>query len=122
MNILLLFFALPIAVIIFSIALQKIFKNPILVASIIFAIFLVTTIAIGDLTYLIATIIYTIIAYIVAVLTCILDRIINRKINNNEGNNSDNLATQNDVNNILQAINNINCNGNLNCSCRRRFR
>ena len=37
MNTLLLFFALPIAVIIISIALQKIFRNPFLVAAIIFA-------------------------------------------------------------------------------------
>ena len=39
MNILLIFFALPIATIIISIALQKIFKCPPLVAAIIFAIF-----------------------------------------------------------------------------------
>ena len=41
MNILLIFFALPIATIIISIALQKILKCPILVAAIIFAIFLI---------------------------------------------------------------------------------
>ena len=40
MNILLIFFALPIAVIIISIALQKILKNPKLVAAIIFAVVL----------------------------------------------------------------------------------
>ena len=40
MNILLIFFALPIATIIISIALQKILRCPILVAAIIFAIFL----------------------------------------------------------------------------------
>ena len=38
MNILLLFFAIPIAVIIFSIALQKILKCPFIVAGIIFSI------------------------------------------------------------------------------------
>ena len=38
MEFLLIFFAFPLAVIIISIALQKILKNPILVASIIFVI------------------------------------------------------------------------------------
>ena len=45
-NILLIFFALPIATIIISIALQKILKNPALVAAVIFAIFLIVTFAI----------------------------------------------------------------------------
>lgn len=74
MNILLIFFALPIATIIISIALQKIFKCPILVASIIFAIFLVVTFATGNLEFLIATILYTIISYITAIIVCILNR------------------------------------------------
>ena len=56
MNTLLIFFALPIAVIIISIALQKIFKCPFLVAAIIFAAFLIVTFVIGNLTYLVATI------------------------------------------------------------------
>ena len=38
-TILLLFFALPIAVVVISVALQKILRCPILVAAIIFAIF-----------------------------------------------------------------------------------
>ena len=42
MNILLIFFALPIATIIISIALQKIFKCPPLVAAVIFAIIFIT--------------------------------------------------------------------------------
>lgn len=83
MNILLIFFALPIATIIISIALQKIFKCPPLVAAIIFAIFLIVTFIIGSLEFLIATIIYTIISYITAVIVCILTRILNRLGNNN---------------------------------------
>ena len=58
MNTLLIFFALPIAVIIISIALQKIFKCPFLVAGIIFAIFLIVTFVVGNLNLLIATIYY----------------------------------------------------------------
>jgi hypothetical protein len=69
MNILLIFFALPIAVIIFSIALQKILKCPILVSAIIFAIFLIVTFVIDNVNFLIATIIYTIISFITAFIT-----------------------------------------------------
>lgn len=75
-TLLLIFFALPIAVIIISIALQKIFRCPFLVAAIIFAIFLVVTFAIGDLIFLVATIAYTILAFITAVITKIVCRII----------------------------------------------
>mgnify|MGYP000415068763 CR=1 FL=1 len=76
MTNLLIFFALPIATIIISIALQKIFKCPFLVAAIIFAIFLVVTFILGDLIYLVATIAYTILAFITAVLTNIVCRIL----------------------------------------------
>ena len=75
-TLLLIFFALPIAVIIISIALQKIFKCPFLVAAIIFAIFLVVTFALGNLVFLVATIAYTILAFITAVITKIICRII----------------------------------------------
>ena len=84
MNTLLIFFALPIAVIIISIALQKIFKCPFLVAAIIFAIFLIVTFAIGNLNYLVATIAYTILAFITAVLTNIICRIL-RELYRREG-------------------------------------
>ena len=78
MNILLIFFALPIATIIISIALQKIFKCPPLVAAIIFAIFLIVTFIIGDLNLLIATIVYTIISFITASIVCLISRVIRR--------------------------------------------
>lgn len=68
MNVFLIFFALPIATIIISIALQKILKCPVLVAAIIFAIFLIVTFIVNDLTFLIATIVYTIISFITAIL------------------------------------------------------
>ena len=84
MNTLLIFFALPIAIIIISIALQKIFKCPFLVAGIIFAIFLIVTFAIGNLNYLVATIAYTILAFITAVLTNIICRIL-RELDRREG-------------------------------------
>lgn len=74
MNILLLFFALPIAVIILSIVLQKILKCPILVAGVVFAIFLIVTFAINDINFLVATIIYTILAVITAFITMLICR------------------------------------------------
>lgn len=88
-TLLLIFFAIPIAVIIISIALQKIFRNPFLVAAIIFAIFLVVTFIIGDLIFLVATIAYTILAFITAVLTKIICKIIRRLDEHEEDNDDD---------------------------------
>lgn len=68
MNTLLIFFALPIAVIIVSAILEKILKCPIAVAALIFAIFLVVTFAAFDENFLIATLVYTIIAFITALI------------------------------------------------------
>lgn len=78
MNILLIFFALPIAVIIISIALQKILKCPALVAAIIFAIFLIVTFVINNLNFLIAAIIYAVLSFITAYITCLVGRILAR--------------------------------------------
>ena len=105
MNTLLLFFALPIAVIIISIALQKILRNPLLVAGIIFAIFLIVTFVIGDLNILIATIVYTIISYVTALVTSLICRFLKNGIHNNLGaccnscNNSNNNGCNNQNNN-----------------------
>ena len=77
MDMLLIFFALPIAVIIFSVVLQKLLRCPFLVASIIFAIFLVVTFIVDDLTFLVATIVYTIIALITAFIVMIICKFLN---------------------------------------------
>ena len=68
MNTLLIFFAFPVAVIIISAILQKLIKNPIAVAALIFAIFLIVTFAAFDVTFLIATLVYTILALITALI------------------------------------------------------
>ena len=68
MNTLLIFFALPIAVIIVSAILQKVLKCPLAVAALIFAIFLVVTFAAFDATLKIATLAYTILAFITAII------------------------------------------------------
>ncbi len=130
MNILLIFFALPIATIIISIALQKILKCPILVAAIIFAIFLVVTFIVGNLNFLVAAIIYAIISFITAVLTHIICRILNTYRENNCCRDRDNCNcncnnTRNDLltissncrnnrNGDLLTISSNGCNGNTN--------
>ena len=68
MNALLLFFALPVSIILLSIVLQKILKNPILVAITFFAIFLIVAYAAFDSSFLIYVILYTILAYVTATL------------------------------------------------------
>lgn len=73
MNInLLIFFALPLATIILAVVLQKILKNPLLVAVTFFAIYLIVSFAVAttaQLVYaIVATIVYSIIAYITALL------------------------------------------------------
>ncbi len=95
-QVLLIFFALPIAVIIISIALQRIFKNPILVALIIFAIFLIVTFVIDNIQFLVATIAYTILSYITAFLTYIIYRFLKEHIcaNNNNVNTISNNSQQ----------------------------
>lgn len=130
MNILLIFFALPIATIIISIALQKILKCPILVAAIIFAIFLVVTFIVGNLNFLVAAIIYAIISFITAVLTHIICRILNTYRDNNCWRDRDNCncnrnntrndlltissSCQNNRNGDLLTISSNGCNGNTN--------
>ena len=116
-DILLIFFALPIAVIIISIALQKILKNPLLVAGVIFAIFLIVTFVIDNLMFLVATIVYTIISFITAFLVCLACRLLRqiRADDNSRGN------TCNCGNNDLLTISsncqsNNNGNGNNNCN------
>lgn len=106
MNTLLIFFALPIAVIIISIALQKIFKCPFIVAGIIFAIFLVVTFVVGNLNYLVATIAYTILAFITAVLTNIICRIL-RELDRRESEERTSCCNSNNETQLLSITRNL---------------
>ena len=146
MNILLIFFAIPVAVIIISAILQKLLKNPIAVAALIFAIFLIVTFAVFDETFLIATLAYTLLALITALIVkficeshrdnddndniCDLLRFILRNRNVREllnnlssDNDNNNESTLNTVSEILSSGNNNNSNNNS-CGCNRyrRFR
>ena len=76
MNTLLIFFALPVATVILAIVLQKILKNPLLVAATFFAIYLIVTFAFFDASFLVFAILYTILAYITAVLSKLICRLI----------------------------------------------
>ena len=130
MNIILLiFFAIPLAVVIFSIALQKILKCPALVAGIIFAIGIIVTFIVSDLIFLEAVLIYTLISYITAVITCLICRYFNcddrndcRRRNcccNNTNNRENELLTissncRNNRNGDLLTINSTCANGNTN--------
>ena len=89
MNILLLFFALPIATIILSIVLQKILKSPILVAATFFAIFLIVTFAAFDTWFLVFAIAYTILAFITASIVQAICRFIKHCCNNKNNNDVD---------------------------------
>ena len=114
MNNLLIFFALPIAVIIISIALQKILKCPVLVAAIIFAIFLIVTFVINNLNFLIAAIVYAVISLVTAYITCIVSRFLCDLLNSCSCCNRDNQCRCN--NNNLITVRNV-ANTNANCGC-----
>ncbi len=72
MNILLIYFALPLATIILAVVLQKLIKSPILVSAIFFAIYLIVAFAVFDAVFLIAAIVYTFLAYVTASIVKIL--------------------------------------------------
>lgn len=95
MDTLLIFFAFPLAVIIISIILEKLLRNPIAVASLIFAIFIIVTFAAFDETFLIATLAYTLISFITALIVHLLK---DRRRNN----------CQDILSEILESINNNN--------------
>ena len=66
MNVLLIFFAIPLAVIVISIALEKLLNCPILVAAIIFSILLLIAVIFSSTIFFILTVIYTILSFLAA--------------------------------------------------------
>ena len=120
---LLIFFAIPLAIIIISIALQKILRNPFLVAGIIFSILLVIVLAFFDPIYLIAVVAYTVLAFITAFLTCLICRVIEDNSNMYScmgcGNNNNNCNNTNSVN-ALEEGNSLNGNTTYYTGCYRR--
>ncbi len=113
MNILLLFFALPIATIILAIAAQKILKCPFLVAGVFFAIYLIVAFAAFDASFLVFAVVYTILAFITAIITKIITNFIE--------DNNDNGECGCEGNNYVSTLNTTsgNCGCNNRCNCRR---
>jgi len=131
MNTLLLFFALPVAIIILAIVFEKILRCPVLTAATFFAIFLIVAFAVFDASFLIFVIVYTILSFIVAVIA----EIFFRRCKNENGcckwdfcswreknNNTIRLSDQ-DVRRIAEQLVNVQrntiCvqNNNKNCNC-----
>lgn len=129
MNTLLIFFAFPLAVIIFSIVLQKQLNSPISVAALNFATFIVITFAFFDVNFLIVTFVYTLISFITAIIFS--NFICQKSIDNtnkyieefNDYINEKNInQIKNDYNDYNIANENDSINYKANCNMRKRFR
>lgn len=70
MNVLLVFFAIPLAIIILSVIFERYLRCPLAVAGIFFSIGFVVTFALGAMIeYIVATIVYTILSFVAALIT-----------------------------------------------------
>jgi len=139
------FIVLPLATILISIVLQRLLKSPILVALLVFAVFLILAFTVFTTDFLINAIIYAIIAFITALifkLICCLKRRFNfEDCNfcnicgdfNNNGENNDDLrqeviSLRNSMRSLEENLDNLNDmlstalnNNNNNCGCNRRL-
>ncbi len=88
MDPVLVFLIFPIAVIIFSIALEKLLNSPVLVSAIIFIIGLIIALVFfsGNTNAIIAVIVYAIIAFITALITRFILNFFDNDNNNNNNN------------------------------------
>ena len=119
MNILLLFFALPIATIILAVAVNKILRCPILTSAVFFAIFLVLAFAVFENDFLIFVIVYTILAFISALISEIFFRRCNSEkcccklnwSNCRENNNNTTILSNQDIRRIAEELSRIQNNG-----------
>ena len=136
MDALLIFFAFPIAVIIFSIVLERLLRNPIAVTSLVFAVFLIVAFAAFDEMFLIAVLAYTVLSFVTALIVYLIqdrkehnvcdvlsDFIQNVNNNNGGNNNSDNESMCDTVQDLLgtnnnNSNNNDSNNGSNGCNCR----
>ena len=120
MNNLLIFFALPLATIIISVVLERIWKNYILVTLFAFAVYLIVAFAVGDTTLLVLVIAYTFLAFVSAFLS-MLFRKINKRLRCLEDVDSQNDTEENTCNNPCRCNNNEAVGGENdtnNCNCR----
>ncbi|MBO4293251.1 MAG: DUF2651 family protein [Clostridia bacterium] len=124
----LIFFAIPLAIIVISIALQKILRNPFLVSAIIFSIALVIVLAFLDPIYLIAVVAYTLLSLITAFLTCLLCGVLsnsnmcNCMVGGNNNNNNDDDNDNNCTNQVVATLGEGNTNQTYYTGCYRKRR
>lgn len=86
MNVLLVFFALPLATIIIAIVLERVWGCYKLVTAAIFAVYLIVVFALFDASFLVFALIYTILAFIASYLSMTIRRL-NERLSNLEGRN-----------------------------------
>lgn len=132
--IILFFVVLPLATILISIVLQKLLKSPILVAILIFAIYLILAFTVFTAEFLINAIIYTILAFLTAVIAKIICCLI-KKLDckgedfcNNENGLEESIENlQNAVESLQDNVSDLNdmisriINNNSSCGCNRRL-
>lgn len=125
-TILLIFFAIPFAIILFSIAIQKLIRNPFLVAGIIFSVLLIIVLAFFDPIYLILVIVYTILSFLTAVITKWIRKLLKRFCTSNTelqvGEREELISVSNANKQLIK--NEINNNTDFICSnnrCRQRY-
>lgn len=104
MNQLLIFLVFLIAVVIYTIALEKLLSSPILVSAIIFATFLIISLITMDYVFLIFTFVFTIVSYFTAYIVCLLQRIRPTTIIQNDANNEI-ITSDNNINNTYNCMN-----------------
>ena len=78
MSNLLIFFVFPLATIIISVVLERVWNSYILVTALTFAIYLIVSFALGDNSLLVLVIIYTLLSFISAFLSMALRNLIER--------------------------------------------
>lgn len=143
------FIILPLATILIAIVLQKLLRSPILVALLVFAVYLILAFTVFTTDFLINAIIYTIIAFITAVivrLICCLIKRLNCNDNNgicsscNNDNDENDLqeniaglqnsirgleksieSLENNIDDLTDVLSTILNNNNNSCGCNRRI-
>lgn len=143
------FIVLPLATILIAIVLQKLLRSPILVALLVFAVYLILAFTVFESDFLINAIIYTIIAFITAIifrLICCLIRRLDCNENNGmcmecNSNEDTNLqqeiaglqnsirglersidSLEDNITTLRDILSNLGNNSNNNCGCNRGFR
>lgn len=142
------FIVLPLATILISIVLQKLLKSPILVALLVFAVFLILAFTVFEAEFLINAIIYSIIAFTTAVIFRVICCLIRRmncnddnrictNCNNEENTSQEQIAglqnrirrleksiesLENNIQTLSDMLSNLTNNNNNNCGCNRVYR